>query len=309
VPLVTVFTPTYNRAYCLHRVLESLKSQTFQNFEWLIIDDGSTDNTKSWVEQNRSNCEFSIRYFYQENKGKHIAINKGVKEAKGEFIIIADSDDTFKPETIEVFLETFHKIPDKEKYAGIWCLVDDESGNIVGDRFPENEWDCGVAEFYFKERIQGEKWQMIKTKVMKNHPMPNIIIKGLYVGESIMWMSIANSYLFRCINTPLRTYHSSSDGIMQKVAKVEIVKWYSYYLQFHFLYKDYTEYFKYHPKYYIKGMFLYQFSIYKLKKSFFHEFIIVKSYFLKFLYFIVFFTIPFLILYKQIPQIARRSQE
>ena len=63
-PLVTVFTPTFNRSYCLHRVLESLKSQTFKNFEWLIIDDGSIDDTKSWVEHNRPTCEFQIRYFF-----------------------------------------------------------------------------------------------------------------------------------------------------------------------------------------------------------------------------------------------------
>ncbi|MBP6396563.1 MAG: glycosyltransferase family 2 protein [Saprospiraceae bacterium] len=305
-PLVTVFTPTFNRSYCLHRVLESLKSQTFKNFEWLIIDDGSIDDTKSWVEHNRPTCEFQIRYFYQENNGKHNAINKGASEAFGEFIIIADSDDTFKPETLEVFLDTFYKIPEPEKYAGIWCLVEDESGNIVGDRFPNKDWDCGVTEFYFKNRIQGEKWQMMRTAIMRKHPMPNVKIKGLYVEESIMWMSISKFYLFRCINIPLRIYHSSSDGIMQKSAKIDFVNWYSYYLRFHYLYKDFSQYFRYYPIYFIKGMFFYQFSIYKLKKSFIHEFGAINSFFLKILYSIVFFTIPFILMYKQISLVVRR---
>lgn len=297
---ITVFTPTYNRAYCLDRVFKSLKDQTFKNFEWLIVDDGSNDNTFEVVEKFGKCASFPIRYFYQENGGKHNAINKGVSEAKGEFIIIADSDDTFKANALECFYNQFQSIPNKENYAGIWCLVEDENGFIIGDKFPENTWDCDLVEFYFKKRIQGEKWQMIRTEVMKSHPMPDIRIKGLYVGESIMWMSISKTHLFRCVNIPLRIYHNSSDGIMMTSSKQEDLKWNGYYLQFQYFFNDYAVYFKYYPVYYIKGMVLFQYAIFRLGKSLYNSFFNVKGAQIKTLYLSVILVLPCVILYKQL---------
>ena len=79
--IFTVFTPTFNRAYTLPRVYESLKSQTFKNFEWLIVDDGSSDGTADLVKMWQNEGALTIRYFYQINRGKHIAINRGVSES------------------------------------------------------------------------------------------------------------------------------------------------------------------------------------------------------------------------------------
>ena len=94
--LITVFTPTYNRARLLSRLYESLKAQTYQSFEWIIVDDGSTDNTEAVIDsllERPSEYGFSLRYFKQQNGGKHRAINRGVQEARGELFFIADSDD------------------------------------------------------------------------------------------------------------------------------------------------------------------------------------------------------------------------
>lgn len=305
-PLVTVFTPTYNRAYCIHRVIDSLKQQTYQNFEWVVVDDGSTDDTRNLIENVRKECKFKIRYFYQENSGKHNAINKGVEEANGEFIIIADSDDGFKPDTIDVFIAAYFEIPDREKYAGIWCLVEDEKAQIVGDRFPMDNWDCSVKEYYFTNTIEGEKWQMIRTDIMKKFPMPAIHIQGLYVGESIMWMPMSKAFLFRCINVPLRKYYSSDDGIMQTNKKSDTFKWHGYYLQFHYLFKDFGSYFLYSPGYFLKGMILFQYANLKLKKSFFRELLVIKPAFIQFIFLISFFFLPFVMIYKYYQQIAKR---
>lgn len=305
-PVVTVFTPTFNRAYCLNRVFESLVNQTFRSFEWLIVDDGSTDETKLLIENFSKKCDFSIRYIYQNNCGKHNAINKGVCEAKGAFFIIADSDDSFKPETLEVFLQNYNEVPNKESFAGIWCLVEDERGLIVGDRFPQDIWDCGVKEYYFKNNIKGEKWQMIRTEVLKKFPMPSIEIKGLYVGESIMWMAISKSYRFRCINVSLRKYYTSVDGIMQTNHKNDSVKWYGYYLQFHYLYKEFAEYFNLSPIFYLKGMVLYQYAIYRLNISLFQEFKSISGIILKFFYIILLTLLPVVVLYKQCLQLAKK---
>lgn len=111
-PLITVFTPAYNRANTLPRVFEGLKKQTYKNFEWIIIDDGSSDNTKCVAENMLSEkVFFNITYKYQQNSGKHIAINRAVEIAKGEFFIILDSDDTCTDNALECFVEEWYKFP------------------------------------------------------------------------------------------------------------------------------------------------------------------------------------------------------
>ena len=98
--MVTIFTPTYNRAYIIGKLYGSLLEQTDRNFEWLIVDDGSTDNTRELIGSFIREDRISIRYFRQENGGKHRAINRGVREAAGELFFIVDSDDQLTPEAV-----------------------------------------------------------------------------------------------------------------------------------------------------------------------------------------------------------------
>ncbi len=303
---VTIFTPTFNRSHTLHRVYESLCKQSYTSFEWLIIDDGSTDNTKEWVEKIKIGSSFPIRYYYQENSGKHIAINRAVNQAYGELFVIADSDDSIKWNALECFIKHYLELKGADNYAGIWCLVENEMGEVVGDTFPSDPWDCDLKDYYFKNRIQGEKWQIMRTSVMKKHPMPSIISKGLYIGESIMWMSISKSYKFRCINESLRVYYLSQDGIMQNNTKNEDVKWKGYLLQFQCIFNDYAEFFRYDPFFYLKGLVIYNFALYKLKESHLSAFRAIKSPSIKALYGVVYCFLPFIILSKQLLQFARK---
>ena len=97
--MITVFTPAYNRAHLIHRVYDSLKAQTYREFEWIIVDDGSSDNTEEVVKGYMVQDNFfDIRYFYQTNQGKHMATNRAVQEARGELFITIDSDDGCKPQ-------------------------------------------------------------------------------------------------------------------------------------------------------------------------------------------------------------------
>ena len=98
---ITVFTPTYNRANYLGRLYQSLLGQTDQDFEWLIVDDGSNDGTKDLVEQFQREKQLKIDYYFQENKGKHIAVNRALDLAKGKWFVTIDSDDYIAPECIE----------------------------------------------------------------------------------------------------------------------------------------------------------------------------------------------------------------
>ena len=113
--MITVFTSTYNRANTISRVFNSLMNQTYRDFEWIIVDDGSIDNTREIIEDFKKKSFFKIRYFYQKNAGKHIAINTGIIEARGEYFTNIDSDDEIKSESFEVLIDYWSKIPDNEK--------------------------------------------------------------------------------------------------------------------------------------------------------------------------------------------------
>ncbi len=219
---ITVFTPTYNRSHTLHRVFNSLCSQTTFNFEWLIVDDGSTDNTRDLVREFRSkDIDFEIKYFYQENKGKHIAINSGLTHAKGFFFLIADSDDYFDFNTLNVFTNIWSSLDDKskDKCAGIWCNCKYENGGLVGTPFPY----LGLytySDFKYRHKITGEKWHIERTDILKKFPFPNIKVgDNFYYGEGAIWRKIYKEYTFFGTNEMLRTYVHSEDGIMFNMDK------------------------------------------------------------------------------------------
>ena len=110
---ITVITPTYNRCKTLHRVYNSLVSQTYKDFEWLVIDDGSTDDTKELIQNYIKENKIDIRYYSQENQGKHMALNKAMQLIDSEYITVIDSDDEFLPNAFEVFLKYWNEIEDK----------------------------------------------------------------------------------------------------------------------------------------------------------------------------------------------------
>lgn len=204
----TIFTPTYNRANTLSRVYESLIAQSFKNFEWVVVDDGSTDNTKALIMEWQKQSSFPIRYFFQENQGKHIAFNKGVKEAQGEFFIPLDSDDACLDTALERFKQLWDEIPesDKVKFSGVCVLCQDQHGNKVGDAFPKNKMDSDSCELLYKYKIKGEKWGFHRTSVLQEYPFPEI--QGVsFIPECIVWHAIAKKFKIRCVNEMLRIYY------------------------------------------------------------------------------------------------------
>lgn len=204
----TVFTPVFNGASTLHRVYHSLKAQTFRDFEWLIIDDGSTDGTMELVEQWQKEADFPIRYYYQENQGKHIAFNRGVSLAEGELFLPWDADDAALPEALERFWYHWSNIPaqDRERFSGVTCLCQDETGRIVGDKFPEDVIDSDELEMPHRYKVRGEKWGFHRTDILRQFPFPDLPRVGC-MPESIVWNAIAARYKKRFVNEPLRIYY------------------------------------------------------------------------------------------------------
>jgi glycosyltransferase involved in cell wall biosynthesis len=199
----TVFTSTYNRADLLPRTYDSLKSQTFRDFEWVIIDDGSTDGTgeivQSWIEES----PFPISYTWQPNRGKAVAINRGVERALGCFFPILDSDDWFAPEALERFLYHWESIPDEDKphFSGVVGLYAYPSGEVVGTRFPREVVDSDGMEIRLRYRVKGDKIAAHRTEVMREFPFPENL--GRYVTPALVWNRRALRYLARYVNEVL----------------------------------------------------------------------------------------------------------
>ncbi|TCT23115.1 glycosyltransferase family 2 protein [Thiobaca trueperi] len=217
----TIFTPTYNRAYSLPRVYESIKRQTFRDFEWLIIDDGSTDGTKKLIQKWQKENQIPIRYYWQENAHKKAAFNSAVKKAHGELFLTLDSDDEALPNALNIFYHTWRSIPDNERvhFSAVTALCMDDSGNIIGDQFPSDIFDSNSLETYFRHRIKGEKWGFQRTDILREFPFPTNV-QGL-VPESVVWFQIARKYKTRYINTALRVYTPQPDSITASLLNFE----------------------------------------------------------------------------------------
>lgn len=171
--LITVFTPTLNRAGCIHRCYYSLCRQLSFNFEWLIIDDGSTDNTcnlvKKWQEEQK---KFSIRYYWKENGGLHSAYNKGIELTNTELFVCIDSDDWMPNDAISK-IEKIWEQTGKLGYVGIMGIDCYEDGYCVGDPFPDKVHEMYLYEKMIRYRLKGDKKMVHRSDLLKKvAPMP-----------------------------------------------------------------------------------------------------------------------------------------
>lgn len=217
----TILTPIYNRAGTLHRVYESLKRQSCRDFEWLVVDDGSTDRTHDMVRAWQAQGEFTIRYIWQKKQHKKTAFNRGVREAHGEFVVTLDSDDEMPPEALQVLKDTWDSIePDQRaRYVAVTGLCARPDGEIVGQPFPHDMFDASAADLYFRYRVKGEKFGSLRTEVLRRFPFPEEVAG--YVPESLIWWAMArDGYLNRCINRVIRVYHQSAEGLSREPVSV-----------------------------------------------------------------------------------------
>lgn len=217
---ITVFTPTYNRATSLHRVYESLCLQTYTDFLWIIVDDGSNDNTKEIVKKFQSSSKFKIIYIYEENRGKHYAINRALMETTSEFFLIADSDDSFTNDALQTFIEVYDSIPDakKSQFKGVIAkCYNGETGESIG-KFPKEIFDGNDLDSLFKLKLRFEKWNFIKTSIMKEIPFPEPDEKLKFFPETVVWCRMARKYKTRYVDKCLRAYyHDQSNSIVKNI--------------------------------------------------------------------------------------------
>ncbi|MDS1140699.1 glycosyltransferase family A protein [Pusillimonas sp. SM2304] len=212
--LFTVVTPTYNRAHTLERVYLSLCEQSFQDFEWVIVDDGSTDNTRAMVMGWQQEASFPIHYMWQRNQHKKTAFNRGVKKANGELVVALDSDDSLDTNALYAMATVWSDIPrnDRDRFVAITGLCARPDGHIVGDMYPRDLLDATSLDMTFKYHVKGEKFGCLRTDVLLKFPFPEEIAG--FVPESLVWRAIARAgYLTRFVNQVFRVYHHNSDSL------------------------------------------------------------------------------------------------
>lgn len=207
---LTIFTPAYNRAHTLVRTYQSLCNQTCKDFEWLLIDDGSTDNTaeivKKWIEE----ADFSIHYIYQENQGMHGAHNTAYKNITTELNTCIDSDDFMPIDAVENIV-TFWGNNKNNKYAGFIGLDQREDGSIIGSSFPLEMKETTLLDFYAKGGT-GDKKIVYRTDVIKQYPEYPLFEGERYVGLAYKYMLIDQDYKLLTLNKPLVTVEYQADG-------------------------------------------------------------------------------------------------
>lgn len=231
--MITVFTPAYNRAKYLPKVYESLCKQTFKDFEWVVVDDGSTDGTAELFHLNEnvndnenpsifpSLNSFKVRYYYQENGGKHRAINRGVQEAKGELFLILDSDDTLPPRSLELIDHYYQQIKDDASFGGVCGYMAHHDGTIIGHGNNDNVLDVNSIEMRYKYNIQGDMCEVFRTTALKEIPFPDI--KGeKFVPEALVWNRIACNYRLRVFHEVVYYRDYLDGGLTDKIVKIRM---------------------------------------------------------------------------------------
>jgi glycosyltransferase involved in cell wall biosynthesis len=209
-PTLTVFTPTYNRAHTLPRVFESLLRQSSRDFCWLVVDDGSTDDTRELVREWQAIADFAVEYLYQPNSGKHNAHNAAVARTSTELFSIMDSDDELLPHAVERITRTWKEASpaDRAKLAGIWTLCAYPDGGIVDGEFPREVMDATLQELHYGQHMNKEMFPTFVTEVLRRHPFPSTPPGACpYIPEGYVWMHITRSRPLRFLNVPCRVYH------------------------------------------------------------------------------------------------------
>lgn len=190
-PLVTIVTPTYNRAYTLGALYASLRRQTSRDFVWLIIDDGSTDDTADVLAAFDS-VDFPIRYIRKENGGKHTALNVAFKAVDTELTFIVDSDDVLTDDAVATIEKDWRNCHNRD-LCGISYLRGYDTDTIIGDAFPKDNIVDNFIRLRFNKNICGDKAEVWRTDLLRQHPFP--VFEGeKFFGESFVWIAIAREY-------------------------------------------------------------------------------------------------------------------
>ncbi len=232
--MITVFTPTYNRAHLLTRLYESLCQQTYKDFEWIIVDDGSTDQTQSLIKNlelrikidaSCDNSDFKglggIRYIRQSNGGKHRAINRGVQEALGELFFIVDSDDLLPEDALQTVVEHWAAVRDDVCIGGVCGLDMTPNGTVIGSGLAKGEQISNSLDIRLKYHVTGDLKEVFRTSVLREFPFPEYESEK-FCPEALVWNRIAQQYNLLYFNQPIYIAEYQEGGLTDRIVRVRM---------------------------------------------------------------------------------------
>lgn len=220
--MITVLTPTFNRGGRLQSLWNSLQKQTVKDFEWLVVDDGSTDGTKNLITQLQEKSDFPIRYIYKNNGGKHTALNVGIQTICSELIFIVDSDDCVTDDAVESILKMHKKYRSQNNICGYAFLRSFPDGKVNGKKFDVDE----RIGSYIDVRVNGDdtgadKAEVFRTHCLKEFPFPEYPNEK-FLGEDLVWVRMARKYEMVHINKAIYVGNYLEDGLTNNRRKHNI---------------------------------------------------------------------------------------
>ncbi len=229
--IISVLTPTYNRENLLGKLYNSLLENKSSNVEiqWLIMDDGSTDNSGKKIQEFSEENKIEIKYFKQENQGKMKALNELVKKATGDVIIECDSDDYFMPNAFEIVSQEWEKNKERKDIYGLCFLKYDTDGNNMGNEFKKQE--TTMFDLYFKEGENGEKAIAFISDVRKKYQY-ELEKDERFITEARMYHKMDENYKMICVNKPIMICEYQKDGYTKNITKQFLENPYGYYEYF-----------------------------------------------------------------------------
>lgn len=219
--MITVLTPTYNRASLLINLYQSLIKQDFDDFEWVIVDDGSIDATTDIVDQFIQERQIVIIYIKQANGGKHRALNRGVKEAKGELVLIVDSDDSLPINSLSIIYSHYLDIKDNSSIGGVCGLMAHHDGTIIGERKISSSMNLSSIEMRYKYGFVGDVCEVFKTDVLREFPFPEIENEK-FCPEALVWNRIATKYKLHYFNEVIYYRDYLDGGLTSKIVRIRM---------------------------------------------------------------------------------------
>lgn len=226
--MITVFTPTFNRANYLTRLYNSLVNQTYKEFEWIVVDDGSEDNTSELIKSFILDDKIKITYAYTSNNGKHRALNLGARISNGDWIFFLDSDDWMFDNSLEILSQHILEIKSKNKineYGAICGLCENVYGKIIGTTFKGYVLDTDIFSATIKYKISGDKAWAVRADLLKKYPFPEFDGEK-FITESVWFNRITKlGYKARYFNTIIKKVEYLNDGLSSKYNSLLASNW------------------------------------------------------------------------------------
>lgn len=220
-PAITILTPTFNRCDLISKVYNSLCIQTCKDFEWIIVDDGSKDNTSDIVERFIEDKVLSILYQKKENGGKHTALNVGIRAAKGELVLILDSDDDLPPDAVETIKKKWDSVSVETGNIGGLCFyMAYRNGKVIGTP-AYNDIDASSIEMRYRLGLSGDMCEIFRTQVLREFPFPEFP-QEKFCPEQLVWFRIAQRYKLRMYSDIVYYREYLPGGLTDKIIKIRM---------------------------------------------------------------------------------------